>query len=146
MQQISAEKTESARNHIMIVDDEQAVIFMMDQMLKSLGYNVTCSASGSEAYAEFEKNPSCFGLIICDQMMPDMTGIELAGKVRQTNPSTPVILCTGYLPESVEKQADEANVSAVIPKPFGMKNMARTIRTVLDETYEKAAPGAAVES
>ncbi len=146
MHQASASQGKSPRNHILFVDDEQSVILMMDQMLKSLGYSVTCSANGADAYAEFLKDPSGYGLIICDQMMPDMTGIELAGRVRETNPSTPVILCTGYLPESVEKQADEAQVSAVIPKPFGMKNMARTIRTVLDERYESSTPGVAVDA
>lgn len=133
--QETPKKTDSA-SHILFVDDEGAILALMNQVLKNLGYSVTCHTSAIDALDEFSQDPDGFELVICDQMMPDMTGLELAGRVKQARPKTPVILCTGYLLESMEKTANEMKISAFIGKPFAMKDVARTIKDVLDDSQQ----------
>ena len=124
-------------NHILFVDDEENVTALMNMMLKGLGYEVTCHADATLAYEDFAKRPDGFGLVICDQVMPGMSGMELADRVRGANPETPVILCTGYAHEGLEEEAQEKSISAVLTKPFAMQKLARVISSVLDQTYAK---------
>ena len=65
-------------------------------ILEDLGYEVTAKNDSVEALALFTADPSRFDILITDQTMPDMTGMELAKAVLAVRPGMPVILCTGY--------------------------------------------------
>jgi PAS domain S-box-containing protein len=79
---------------VLAVDDDRLVLFNTTAMLEDLGHEVVEAGSGDEALALLEKDR--FDLIITDQAMPRMTGLQLLDIVRQRWPALPVILATGY--------------------------------------------------
>ena len=117
---------------VLLVDDENMIVAMGTQMLERLGYEVVSSNDSQEALEKFKGEPDQFDLIITDQTMPGMTGLELAGRVLAIRPDIPVILCTGYSETVTEEQARAVGVRAFVPKPMVMDEMARMIRTALD--------------
>ncbi|MBI9077688.1 MAG: response regulator [Desulfatibacillum sp.] len=129
------DKGMARNNRILFVDDEENVTAIMNMMLEGLGFEVTCHADATKAYEDFVNRPDGFSLVICDQVMPGMTGMELAGKVRYASPATPVILCTGYTPEYLENEAQANAITAILTKPFAMQKLARVINSVMDQTY-----------
>ncbi len=80
----------------------------------------------------FRANPERFDLIISDQMMPNMTGQELAMNIRAINPRIPFILFTGFSTRVTEEKARNSGISAFVYKPVLKQGMAETIRRVLD--------------
>ena len=106
---------------------------MGEEILTELGYDVTSRTSSREALALFRTDPSRFDLVITDQTMPDMTGVELAKEILAIRPDMPVIMCTGFSHLVDEEAAREAGIKAFAMKPLTKREIARTIRKVLDE-------------
>ena len=119
---------------ILFVDDEQALVTMSKQMLELLGYKAITRTSSLEAYDLFRHDPGSFDLVITDMTMPNMTGEKLAGKILAIRPEIPVILCTGYSEQITEQRAKDIGIQAFVMKPLIMRDLAGTIREVLDKT------------
>ncbi|MFH1216932.1 MAG: ATP-binding protein [Pseudomonadota bacterium] len=118
--------------HILIVDDEEAVLRMEKQMLESLGYTVTARSCSLEALQVFQNERKKFNLVITDMTMPSLTGDELARKIMELEPNMPVILCTGYTEKMNEEQAKKFGIREYIHKPLERNDMAHAIRRVFD--------------
>jgi len=117
---------------ILFVDDEEALLDMGKQALTRLGYEVTCEMSSEAALALFKESPSRFDLVITDQTMPGTTGVELAKKIFAIRPDIPIILCTGFSHLIDAESAKAAGIQGYIMKPLTNREIAKTIRNVLD--------------
>ncbi len=82
--------------HILLVDDENAVLTLVEKVLKRLGYRVTANAKPLEALEQFRAAPQSFDLLLTDLTMPGMTGIELVKAVLSVRPELPIILSSGF--------------------------------------------------
>lgn len=118
---------------ILFIDDEELLAEMAEGLLRQLGYQVTVRTSSKEALALFRLDPSRFDLVLTDQTMPDMTGMELAREVIALRPGMPVILSTGFSHLVDADSARQAGIKALAMKPLTKREIARTIRKVLDE-------------
>jgi PAS domain S-box-containing protein len=113
---IAAPRVELA-GHVMVVDDEAMVSEFMKELLEGWGLAVTSKPNGVEAKAAFERAPERFDLVVTDQSMPRVTGLQLARELLEIRPTVPVILYTGYADNLTEAQAQAAGVRALIRKP-----------------------------
>ncbi|MBN1906937.1 MAG: PAS domain S-box protein [Deltaproteobacteria bacterium] len=118
--------------HILFVDDEISAVDISGRMLERYGYKVTGMTDSQKALEVFQQNPEEFDLIITDMTMPNLAGDALSVKVMAIRPEIPVILCTGYSDKINEEIAHKIGVRAFVMKPVIMKNLAETIRDVLD--------------
>jgi CheY-like chemotaxis protein len=135
----AAEPLPRGTESILFVDDEDHLVEVMYQMLSALGYRVTAVRQSAEAFEAFLNSPERFDLVITDMTMPGMTGAELAREILQRRPDTPIILCTGYSDLINEQEALEMGICRFLMKPLFMGNVAREIRTVLDEHGRRPA-------
>ena len=117
----------AGNERILLVDDEQELLDTLLQMLEALNYTVSGTPSSLDAYDRFRRTPEAFDLVIADLTMPNMTGIDLAGKIHRIAPDLPIILCTGFSELITTEQAREAGVRRV-----ARWQLATTIRKVLD--------------
>ena len=118
---------------ILFVDDEEALVEMGEDILAELGYEVTSRMNGREALALLKLDPSRFDLVITDQTMPEMTGVELAKEVLAIRPGMPIIMCTGFSYVVDTDKARAAGIKAFAMKPLTKREIARTVRHVLDD-------------
>jgi PAS domain S-box-containing protein len=116
---------------VLFVDDEEALVEMGEELLSGLGYEVTCCTSSSKALTRFRRDPSRFDLVVTDQTMPGMTGVQLAAELLAIRP-IPVILCTGFSHTTNEESARAAGIKGFVMKPLTKREIAKTIRKVLD--------------
>ena len=86
-----------------------------------------------EALALFRSQPDHFDLVITDQTMPNMTGDELAKELISLRPDIPIIICTGFSTKVNEETACKMGIKALVMKPLVMRDIAETIRKVLDK-------------
>lgn len=101
---------------ILYVDDEQGLALLGEEFLGDLGYQVTSAFGSAEALTEFEQTNSTFDLVVTDESMPGMSGIEMAHRIYQLSPETPVILCSGHLLTMEEPGMEQTNIVAVLLK------------------------------
>jgi PAS domain S-box-containing protein len=119
--------------HIMFVDDEKSLVEMGKHLLERLGYTVTVRTSSIEALEVFRNAPDRFDLVITDQTMPNMTGVQLTQELLRVRPDIPVVLSTGFS-ESVNTENYKAmGIRAFVMKPIVKREIARVIRELLDD-------------
>ncbi|WP_137390549.1 hybrid sensor histidine kinase/response regulator [Rhodoligotrophos defluvii] len=111
---------------ILAVDDDGLVLMSTSAMLEDLGHEVIEAASGAEALETLRSNKRV-DLVITDQVMPQMTGTQLAAAIRAEWPDLPVIIATGY----AELPEDVAAVLPKLSKPFRQDDLSRIIAEVM---------------
>ena len=124
-------KLETGSERILLVDDDTAQLKGLAQMLERFGYKVTARSSGRTAISAFKKDPGAFDLVITDQTMPRMSGIELARSLVKVRPDIPVILCTGFSEKVNGENVGHDGIRAFIMKPFTAQEISGLIRKVL---------------
>jgi CheY-like chemotaxis protein len=116
---------------VLLVDDEAALVMIGTKILQHLGYNVTGFTSAREALAAFTRQPNEFDIVITDLTMPGMTGIALADALLEVRPDTPILLCTGYIEESIRDQANLLGFREILVKPLATQLLAEAVQRVI---------------
>ena len=118
---------------ILLVDDEADIIRMMQKMLVGLGYQVSAHNDSIKALDVFRAQPKTFALVITDQIMPNMTGTELARKIMDIRSDIPIIVCSGADEKITDEEAKALGIREHIKKPVEKIQLSKTIRRVLDQ-------------
>jgi len=130
----SSESNNKEREMILLVDDEEMMVDVTRQILERLGFGVVAKTSSIEALEAFQEGPDEFDLVITDQVMPNMTGTQLAKKLISIRPDISVILCSGF-PENVcPEELKSIGIKEFIAKPISKREIATIIRKVLDKS------------
>lgn len=122
--------------YILFVDDEPEITFLGKKMLETLGYKVTIKSDSVSALDEFMMDPDRYALLVTDQNMPDITGTELALRMRNVRPGLKVIIITGFADNLSEEVLARCGVAEVILKPMILDDFSKIIRRVLDNTIK----------
>jgi len=131
-QEQAPEQIVGGSERILLVDDEAAIVEVVESMLSSLGYQVTARKSSVETLELFRNRPSDFDLVITDMTMPNMRGDDLAREMLKIRGDVPIILCTGFSEMITEAKARSIGIRRLIMKPLYTKDLARVIREVLE--------------
>ncbi|MGD2246161.1 MAG: response regulator [Candidatus Aminicenantes bacterium] len=126
------ESIPGGEENILLVEDEKEVMLSMKRLLERLGYKVTELTRASEAVGLLRKQKGTFDLIIADQTMPEMRGLELAQELKRIRSDTPVILMTGFVESINPQKVRDLGIKKLMLKPIDSRDMAQTIRKVLD--------------
>lgn len=119
---------------ILVVDDEPDNLELMRQMLETIGCDVTCCNSSVEAAQLVQAQTRSYSVVITDQAMPQLTGIQLAGLLRNSKYSGPIILYTGY-GETIDREAlNQAGVAKVLSKPLSRTALSEALQQVLGQS------------
>jgi len=103
--------------HILYVDDDEAIVFLMTRLLQRQGYRVSGFIDPGEAVAAVRAAPGEFDLVVTDFNMPGMSGLELARALKGIRADLPVALASGYITEELRLEAPAAGISELIYKP-----------------------------
>ena len=101
---------------ILYVDDEEGLALLGEEFLSDFGYQVESVFNGQQALTRFEQAETPFDLLVTDESMPGLSGIELAQKIYRIAPTLPVILCSGHLLSMDEEGMGQTNIVAVLLK------------------------------
>jgi DNA-binding NtrC family response regulator len=101
-------------------------------MLGHLGYTITTSANPLEVLDLIANAEPPIDLVITDQTMPKMTGLDLTEKIRSLYPRIPVVLCTGYSDRLNYDIAREAGACDLLMKPVDLQGMSVAVRFALE--------------
>ena len=115
--------------HVVVVDDEVSVANFLSELLEHAGYRTTVFNDPGTALEYLRGEPQV-NLIITDQTMPHLTGVELATAVALLRNPPPVILCTGY-GNTVAEDVSRQRIKARLAKPFRLQELLDAVETVL---------------
>ncbi len=117
------------KKNVLIVDDEQDILEVMTEMIRSLGLVPYCASKADEAIDEF--NSRKFDLVITDLIMPDMSGIELAKSISRKRKSTPIIITAGVDLKETGLDISRYGINDFVKKPFKIDEVEAKIKALL---------------
>ena len=125
---------------ILLVDDERSLVTLGEEMLAVLGYEPVGFHDSTAALAAFRADPQRFDLVLTDEVMPAMTGTELATALHRIRPELPIVLMTGYV-EPVETRAlAAAGIREVLKKPLLSRPLASCLASHLPANHGSGHP------
>ncbi|MBI5506746.1 MAG: PAS domain S-box protein [Deltaproteobacteria bacterium] len=131
--QQSREVRQGRGEHVLYVDDEDALVMLTTRVLTRLGYTVTGFNDPRRALEEFRSRPADFDVVITDLSMPHMPGFELAREMFAVRPDVPIVMTSGYVESEVEQAAKQLGVYAVILKPDTVDELGHVLDQLLHE-------------
>ena len=126
--------------HVMYVDDDPAMLPMIESLLQRAGYRVTALDRPRDALARVRAEPTLFDLIVTDFNMPEMTGLDLAKELARVVPGLPVVISSGYLSDEMRAAAVRVGVRGVLQKEYSLEQLAALVHTVLAGGRPSAEP------
>ena len=120
-----------ATYHVMYVDDDEALVFLVKRLLKRRGYQVTGFSDPHEATQALRDAPDQFHLLVTDYNMPGYCGVDLVRTALQIRPDLPVALASGYITAEIERDALAAGAQALIHKPNDVEELCTTVDRLL---------------
>jgi two-component system, cell cycle sensor histidine kinase and response regulator CckA len=106
----------AAPAHILYLDDDDTLVFLVRRLLERRGYKVTAVCDQQEAIDAVRREPQGFALLMTDYNMPGMSGIDVAREVLAINPQLPVAVASGYISDELQVEAQAAGVTEVVFK------------------------------
>jgi PAS domain S-box-containing protein len=127
------ESPTASGEHVMYVDDEEALVFLTARVLERLGYRVTGIVDPEQALRELRAHPRGFDVVVTDLSMRGMNGFELTRELHKIRPDLPVLLTSGYLRSEDRELAAKLGIRELILKP----NTVEELGLAIDRTLAK---------
>jgi CheY-like chemotaxis protein len=130
-----ATKTQTGTERILVMDDEEPLRKLLESALRTLGYEVQTARDGAEAIALYEDaiaRARPFDAVLLDLTVSGgMGGVEAAAKLKELDPSSKLIVSSGYSASPVTSEFASYGFDAVLPKPWSMPEISAALRRVL---------------
>jgi two-component system response regulator FixJ len=111
---------------VAVIDDDPAVLDSLKFLLELAGHLVSTYGSAAEFLRDYTARPAC---LILDHHMPQMTGLDLAARLRSAGTAIPVLLITGSPSPAIRARAAALGVEKVLEKPPGEEDLLRFVKT-----------------
>ena len=117
---------------ILLVEDQPEVQMVTETMLKRLGHDVECVSTGLEALDTLREYPEKYDVVVTDQNMPKMTGLELVNQANMDFPDLSFVLLSGYSQKKLQKLMQEhPAIKDIVRKPVAQKDLGRALQRVI---------------
>jgi len=113
----------SEKTNVLVVDDESAIVALMEETLTTEHLSVTGFSDSQLALSHFKDNINKYSLVITDQTMPNLTGVELAKEISQLQPDIAIILCSGYSEHVNKNNLEGTGITTYMSKPVNMNEL-----------------------
>jgi len=116
---------------VLWIDDEEVNVILGECILRQIGCEVMGFSDSRDALDVFRAVPEKFDLVVTDQTMPYLTGLDLAKKMLKIRPDIPIIMLTGHSDLVDEQRAKAAGIAKFLMKPISQKELAQTMQEIL---------------
>jgi CheY-like chemotaxis protein len=114
---------------VLVVDDEEALVAVTSEVLKHIGYEPVACSDGTAALSAFDNGR--IDAVIADEVMPGISGTQLARALRRRRADLPIVLVSGYTGPMLTERALGVGITEVLKKPVQSREIAAALARVL---------------
>ncbi len=129
------------RRHVMYVDDDQALVFLVQRLLRRRGYEVSGFTDPHTAAAALRAEPQRYDLLVTDYNMPGYCGVDLVREALSIRADLPVALASGYITAEIEQAARKEGARALIHKPNDVEELCATVQRLIHGDSDPGSHG-----
>jgi CheY-like chemotaxis protein len=122
---------------ILVVDDDECLRNIIISFLTRAGFAVDSASDGLQAWESILQTP--YDLLLTDQNMPGLTGLQLVERIRDADLALPIIMISGSLPKRAASDDAQLHITALVSKPFNMRELLSLVRTALEAPAQIAS-------
>lgn len=124
--------SEASGRHVVYIDDYEAMVFLVGRLLRKQGFRVSTFESGETALAWLRAHDEPVDLVVTDQNMPGLSGVEVARAIRRLRPGLRIAIVSGHVSDELLAEAKAAGVNEVLGKQDSMEALGAAIRQLLE--------------
>ncbi len=124
--------------HVMYVDDDPAMLVLVERLLKRAGYRVSTYDSPRFAMSALRMKPGDFDLVVSDFNMPEMTGMDLAQEILMLQPELPIVISSGYISDEMRHTAARIGVQHLLQKEYSLEQLPTVVDAALSGVLNDA--------
>ncbi|WP_457648256.1 hybrid sensor histidine kinase/response regulator [Profundibacter sp.] len=125
-------RPQMGHEHILLVDDEEELLYTIRRMMARLGYRVEAFSNPALALHAFRTNPDSYDAVVTDMMMPEMNGAELITALHEIRPELPAMVISSYMVEG--SLPEDLKDVVTVQKPVNMVGLAHAMRLTIDQS------------
>lgn len=125
------EAEDGLARHVMYVDDDQALVFLVQRLLRRRGYKVSGFTDPRTALAALAQAPWDYDLLVTDYNMPGFSGLDLLREAQKLHPKLPIALASGYVTQEIEQAAMAAGARALVHKPNDVEELCAIVQRLV---------------
>jgi two-component system cell cycle sensor histidine kinase/response regulator CckA len=129
-----ARKPAKLRGHVMYVDDDNALVFLIQRALSRRGLKVSTFTNPQLAMAALREHPLDYDLLVTDYNMPGISGVAVLREASSIRADLPMALASGYVTPEIEREAHEAGARDLIHKPNDVDEMCESVARLLGQS------------
>jgi len=118
---------------VLLVEDEPAILRMVSEMLRRLGFDVLAAGTPAEALRLGETHPGAIHMVLTDVVMPEMNGRELADALASLHPDIKRMFMSGYPADILDSKGLQEGEVPFLQKPFALEELAATLEALKEE-------------
>jgi CheY-like chemotaxis protein len=122
---------DKSRPGLLLVDDDSDVLRLVGKSVSRLGYRVFAASGGSDAIEIYRAHRSEIQIVLCDIIMPQVSGWDVVANLRKISPTVPVIMMSGFSEKLDRSDSHTEQAQAFIRKPFQSDALKKVIEGVL---------------
>jgi len=126
--------------HVLYIDDDEALVRLMKRLLERNGYRVSAFTSQRAALDAFRSRPGDFDLIVADYNMPGMSGLDVARKVREIRADVPIVVASGYIDNALREEAPAAGVRELVFKADSAEELCDAVARIARSLGDSGRP------
>jgi signal transduction histidine kinase/CheY-like chemotaxis protein len=119
---------QGSTGRLLLVDDDRGALRAMQRVLRDAGFEVFTADSGEEGLKEYFHAKGRYDIVLTDQSMPGMTGMDMAARILRHDGSAKIFICTGHVEPMLEAQAQESGVAGFLMKPMSPRQLVENVR------------------
>jgi two-component system, OmpR family, phosphate regulon sensor histidine kinase PhoR len=116
---------------ILIIDDDQHMRKACSRVLSKAGHVVICAETGDDGLKEIRKGTDNFDIVLLDQLMPGMSGMDVLDQIKAYAPDLPVIIITGSVTEETSAEILQKGAYDCLPKPFNPEQLRTAVKNAI---------------
>ena len=121
---------------ILVIDDDLHMRTACARVLAKAGHTVTCAETGNEGLKILSSSEAGFEVVLLDQLMPGMSGMETLAEIKVMAPDLPVIIITGSVSDETSAELVDRGACDCLPKPFNPEQL----RTAVEKAQNGSRP------
>lgn len=121
------------RKHILLVEDDESILFGLQDILEGEGYQITTASNGIDGLKLAAEKP--IDLLVLDIMLPGMNGLEICKQIKKEKLTLPIIMLTAKSSEMDKISGLDYGADDYVTKPFSLSELLARIRAILRRTY-----------
>jgi DNA-binding NtrC family response regulator len=126
-----------ARQHVLVVDDDESLVKLTAENLAELGYVALPFTSSAAALQAFRAQPEHYDAVIMDERMPGLSGTALIGLIREIRGDIPALLISGNIGVDFVQNARQAGAFDVLKKPLRLRELATALHRALHSGHQQ---------